>query len=52
MKYVIYVGVAVLIVWAAAYLLWRFHRGLKGKHGCDSGGCPGCPHTGCRHRKT
>ena len=51
MKYLIYLGVAVLIVWAAVYLLYRFHQRLKNKRGCDCGGCSVCPHTYCRHRK-
>ena len=45
-------GVAALIVWAAAYLICRFHQSLKGKRGCGCGGCPSCPHTRCRHRRT
>ena len=52
LKYVIYAGVAVLIVWAVCYLVYRFHQQLRGKRGCGCGGCGGCPHTGCRHRKT
>ena len=52
LKYVIYIGVAALIVWAACYLIYRFHQRLKGKRGCDCGGCGSCPHTGCRYRKT
>lgn len=51
MKYIIYIGVAALIIWAAAYLIYRFHQQLKGKRGCDCGGCACCPHTYCRHRK-
>ena len=51
LKYVIYAGVAALILWAAAYLIYRFHQNLKGKRGCGSGGCVCCPHTWCRHRK-
>ena len=31
LKYVIYAGVAALIVWAACYLIYRFHQQLKGK---------------------
>ena len=50
MKYVIYLGVAALVIWAAAYLIYRFHQSLKGKRGC--GGCSSCPHTGCRHRES
>ena len=47
MKYVIYIGVAVLILWAAAYLIYRFHQRLRGKRGCGCGGCSGdCAH--CR----
>ena len=49
LKYVIYAGVAALIIWAACYLIYRFHQQLKGKRGC--GGCGSCPHTHCRHRK-
>ena len=45
MKYVIYIGVAGLILWAAAYLIYRFHQRLRGKRGSS------CPHTYCRHRK-
>ena len=51
MKYVIYIGVAVLILWAAAYLIYRVHLRLSGKRGCGCGGCSSCPHTYCRHRK-
>ena len=52
LKYVIYIGVAALIVCAACYLIYRFHQRPKDKRGCDCGGCGSCPHTGCRHRKT
>ena len=52
LKYIVYTGVAALIVWAAAYLIYRFHQSLKGKRGCGCGGCPSCPHTRCRHRRT
>ena len=52
LKYVIYIGVAALILWAAVYLIYRFHQNLKGKRGCGSGGCSSCPHTWCRHRKS
>ena len=31
LKYIVYTGVAALIVWAAAYLIYRFHQSLKGK---------------------
>ena len=51
LKYLIYAGVAVLIIWAAVYLIYRFHQNLKGKRGCDCGGCSSCPPTYCRHRK-
>ena len=51
LKYLIYAGVAVLIIWAAVYLIYRSHQNLKGKRGCDCGGCSSCPHTYCRHRK-
>ena len=51
LKYLIYAGVAVLILWAAVYLIYRFHQNLKGKRGWDCGGCSSCPHTYCRHRK-
>ena len=30
LKYIVYTGVAALIVWAAAYLIYRFHQSLKG----------------------
>lgn len=33
LKYIVYTGVAALIVWAAAYLIYRFHQSLKGKRG-------------------
>ena len=52
LKIAIYIGVAALIVWAAVYLIYWFHQSLKGKRGCDCGGCSSCPHTYCRHRKT
>ena len=55
LKIAIYIGVAALIIWAAVYLIYRFHQRLKGKRGCDCGGCSSCsscPHTYCRHRKT
>ncbi|MFR7740528.1 MAG: FeoB-associated Cys-rich membrane protein [Flavonifractor plautii] len=52
LKYIVYTGVAALIVWAAAYLIYRFHQSLKGKRGCGCGGCPSCPHTRCRHCRT
>ena len=49
MKYVIYVGVAVLIAWSAWYLLRQIGRQLKGDcpFGCG-GDCAGCP----RRRKS
>ena len=34
LTYVIYAGVAALIIWAACYLIYRFHQQLKGKRGC------------------
>ena len=52
LKILIYIGVAALILWAAVYLIYRFHQSLKGKRGCDCGGCSSCPHTYCRHRRT
>ena len=52
LKYLIYAGVAALILWAAGYLIYRFHQQLKGKRGCGCGGCGRCPHTWCRHRKS
>ena len=50
MKYLIYLGTAILILWAAVYLIYRFHQQLKAKRGCGHGGCAGCPHSFCRHR--
>ena len=52
LKYLIYAGVGLLILWSAGYLIYRFHQSLKGKRGCGCGGCPSCPHTHCRHRKS
>ena len=52
MKYVIYALVGLLILWSAGYLIYDFHRRLKGKRGCGSGGCASCPHEFCRHRDT
>lgn len=52
MKYLIYALVGLLILWSAAYLIYDFHRRLKGKRGCGSGGCASCPHEFCRHRDT
>lgn len=49
MKYVIYALVGLLILWSAVYLIYDFHKRLKGKRGC--GGCESCPHEFCRHRK-
>lgn len=51
MKYVIYILVALLAVWSVVYLIYDFHRRLKGKRGCGSGGCADCPHSYCRHRE-
>lgn len=51
LKYLIYAGVIALIVWAAVYLIYRFHKSLKAKRGCGCGGCSSCPHTFCRHRE-
>ena len=51
MKYVIYALVGLLILWSAGYLIYDFHRRLRGKRGCGSGGCADCPHEFCRHRK-
>ena len=45
LKYIVYTGVAALIVWAAAYLIYRFHQRLRGKRGC---GCGGGGLLGCR----
>ena len=33
LKILIYIGVAVLIIWAAVYQIYRFHHILKGKRG-------------------
>lgn len=52
MKYLIYALVIALILWSVAYLIYDFHRRLKGKRGCGNGGCASCPHTFCRHRDT
>lgn len=51
MKYIIYLAIFALILWAVIYLIYRVHQQLKGKRGCDSGGCGSCPHSGCRHKK-
>ena len=55
LKYIVYTGVAALIVWAAAYLIYRFHQSLKGKRGCGCGGscggdCASCGQS-CSRRK-
>ena len=52
LKILIYIGVAALIIWAAVYLIYRFHQSLKGKRGCDCGGCSTCPPTYCPPPKT
>ena len=52
MKYVIYLAVAVLILWAVIYLARHIRRQMKGDCGCCGGGCsgdcsscgPACPH--------
>jgi len=51
MKYLIYALVGLLILWSAVYLIYDFHKRLKGKRGCGCGGCESCPHEFCRHRK-
>ena len=51
MKYFIYALVGLLVVWSVCYLIYDFHRRLKGRRGCGSGGCADCPHEFCRHRK-
>ena len=48
MKYVIYIGVAALVVWAAVYLIRHLRRQLKGDCAC---GCDQCANTGCSRRK-
>ena len=48
MKYVIYAAVALLILWAAVYLVRHIRRQLRGECGCCGGGCSGdC--TSCGH---
>ena len=37
MKYVIYVGIAVLVVWALFYLIRHIQSQIRGDRGC--GGC-------------
>ena len=49
MKYVIYAGVALLILWAVIYLARQIRRQLRGECGCG-GSCSGkcdCCSCGC-----
>lgn len=41
MKYIIYLGVAALTLWAAAYLVRNIRRQLKGGCACGGGQCSG-----------
>ena len=54
MKYVIYAAVALLILWAAVYLVRHIRRQLRGECGCCGGSCSGdcasCGHS-CGTRK-
>ena len=48
MKYIIYAGVALLILWAVVYLVRNVRRQLRGECGCggDCGGsCASCGHS-------
>ena len=40
MKYIIYAGVALLILWAVVYLVRHVRRQLRGEYGCG-GDCGG-----------
>lgn len=42
MKYFIYAGLAVMVVWAVIYLIGHVRGQLKGKCGACSGSCGGC----------
>ena len=45
MKYLIYLVIAALVVWAVAYLTRHIRRQMKGDCGScsSSGSCSGCP---------
>ncbi len=42
MKYVIYIAIALLVVWAVVYLIRHIRRQMKGDCGACGGGCQGC----------
>lgn len=51
MKYLVYLAVAALVVWAVCYVARRIARQVKGDCGCG-GGCEGCAHRcGCKDKE-
>jgi hypothetical protein len=42
MKYLIYIAIAALVVWAVVYLVRHIRRQMKGDCGACGGGCDGC----------
>ena len=55
MKYLIYIAVAALILWAGVYLVRHIRRQMKGDCGSCGGACGGdCSGCGsaCDHRKS
>ena len=45
MKYVVYLAIAALVLWAVVYLVRHIRRQLRGdcsSCGGDCGSCPGC----------
>jgi hypothetical protein len=48
-KYIIYIAVAVLILWSVFYLIKVIRRQLKGQGSCD-GACGSCGRN-CQNRK-
>lgn len=55
MKYLIYIAVAALILWAVVYLVRHIRRQMKGDCGSCGGACGGdCSSCGsaCDHRKS
>lgn len=49
MKYIIYVAVAVLVLWSVWYVLRHVYRQFKGRCSCD-GNCASCGNT-CKKGK-
>lgn len=53
MKYVIYLAIAVLVIWSVWYVIRHIRRQLAGRCGCEdgcSGNCSGCGKT-CHEQK-